>query len=601
MAPVNNFNSRARSMTLRQEDVPAESSIRYEMQTNRDGPEKVDDQLLIDPDDDNSAKRLILSIDFGTTYSAVSYVPLSENQSPDGVSSIDILSIENYPGDKNREAGSQMKKEVPTEVMYPSDPNFREGANLSRVNMTGGIVAESDEEPRQDDDDVMEVDAGGYNIPMLVSNSGEFKWGYKMHEAWAKPTTHFRQTSRAMNRFKLLLDRSPQTEIVRRSLRPTLKYLTSNKIVESEVGVIADFLTCLLRHVKSQLQSLRLYDDYRVEMVLCVPAIWTQKACRDMQAALLTAMMTADFKGVDWSCQAIENLFIVSEPEAAAAFILDTDPDIQAGQSFVLLDAGGGTVDANTYMVSQTQPLRLSEEIVLPGGALCGSSYLNEAFRIMLLERLKSEDYLEHGRVTLEGIVENIMMNEFEYKTKRQFDIYDKQKMHETYYCAGLGDDEDKGFWDSLIIVRHDQMKAIFMPVLEKIAEVLDVQIESARQKGIYVNKVILVGGFAGSPSLRGYLKRRLQTIERGLPIGIEIEWVVRENRVAAVASGAVLRALNKDNGPRRLIRSSYGIRRDEPKYRGSNRGAFRDPADGLWYKRTIYWILQRTLKKSEE
>lgn len=292
-------------------------------------PEHVPDELLIDSDDENASKRLIVSIDFGTTYSAVSYIALSKTQRVDHVSSRDIRSIKNYPGDKNPEEGSQMKKEVPTEVMYPLDPQFRSRANLSRPISTRRSSTCSDYEPARNEADAIKTEYDGYDIPMMVSDSRDFKWGYRMHEAWGRPATHFRQTSKAMSRFKLLLDQNPETQIVRDSLRLTLKHLTSKKIVESEVEVIADFLTCLLRHAKSQLQSLRLYEDYEVEMVLCVPAIWTQKACRDMQIALLIAMRSAEFKGVDPSHKAIENLFIVSEPEAAAAFILDTEPDIQ--------------------------------------------------------------------------------------------------------------------------------------------------------------------------------------------------------------------------------------------------------------------------------
>ncbi|OTA99475.1 hypothetical protein M426DRAFT_325122 [Hypoxylon sp. CI-4A] len=372
-------NSRATSITIGREEEAARSGSEdqtTETQASRHtiDPEPVSDSQIIDPDEDDPSKKLILSIDFGTTYSSISYLPLSEGQRRDHVSSNEIRSIINYPDDKNEDESSQMKKEVPTEIMYPLDPKFRKRANLRRPTNTEGDVTDSETEDEESDPDVMEVDSMGYNISAMMSDAEEFKWGYKMHGAWGKPSTHFRQTSKAMGRFKLLLDQSPATNEVRQTLRSTLKHLTSKKVVESEVGVIADFLTCLLRHAKSQLQSLGLYDDYQVEIVLCVPAIWTQKACRDMQAALLTAMRTAEFKGVDLSCQAIENLFIVSEPEAAAAFILETESSIQAGKSFVLLDAGGGTVDANTYKVNQTQPLRLEKEVVEPGGGLCGSS-----------------------------------------------------------------------------------------------------------------------------------------------------------------------------------------------------------------------------------
>lgn len=67
------------------------------------------------------------------------------------------------------------------------------------------------------------------------------------------------------------------------------------------------------------------------------------------------------------------------------------------------------------------------------------------------------------------------------------------------------------------------------------------------------------------------------------------------ECRVAAVASGAVLRALNKDHGPSRQLRSSYGIRRDAPYTQtefGKEVKKHRDPADGRMYVKTIYWVL---------
>ncbi|KAI1364017.1 hypothetical protein F5Y08DRAFT_353863 [Xylaria arbuscula] len=489
--------------------------------------------------------------------------------------------------------------------MYPLDPDFRKKANLNRPATSSASAADSETNDLADSPDTMDVDTRQHSILSLRPNPDDFKWGYTMHEAWANPVTHFKKTSKAMNRFKLLLDESERTQELRNSLQSTLDNLMAEGIVESEVGVIADFLTFLLRHVKKQLQSLQLYDDYDMELVLCIPAIWTQKACRNMQAALFIAMQSAQFKGIDHSCGAIENLFLVSEPEAAAAFTLDTDPDIHAsipaGQTFVLLDAGGGTVDANTYTVSQTQPLRLSEEVVAPGGGLCGSSYLNERFRIMLYDLLKEEKYLIRGKTTIEGIVERILMNEFEYKTKRQFDIYDNERLHETYYCAGL-EDKFPRFVDDCIRVEHYEMEAIFSPCLEQIAKLMESQIKSTRLRGIRVDKVIVVGGFAGSPSLQGYLMRRLAGISR--EVGYPIEWVVRENKVAAVASGAVLRALNKDHGPKRQLQSSYGFRRDEPYSKedfGENVKRYRDPADNRMYVKTINWVLPHSTDITSE
>jgi hypothetical protein len=39
----------------------------------------------------------------------------------------------------------------------------------------------------------------------------------------------------------------------------------------------------------------------------------------------------------------------------------------QENETILVLDAGGGTVDAATYKVTNSYPLRLSDEVVLPG------------------------------------------------------------------------------------------------------------------------------------------------------------------------------------------------------------------------------------------
>jgi hypothetical protein len=63
------------------------------------------------------------------------------------------------------------------------------------------------------------------------------------------------------------------------------------------------------------------------------------------------------------------------------------------------------------------------------------------------------------------------------------------------------------------------------------------------------------------------------------------------------VASGAVIRALNKSQGPERIARSSYGILRTEPfgeheEHEGLNPSY--DPHDGQPYiKRTVDWVLK--------
>ena len=68
-----------------------------------------------------------------------------------------------------------------------------------------------------------------------------------------------------------------------------------------------------------------------------------------------------------------------------------------------------------------------------------------------------------------------------------------------------------------------------------------------------------------------------------------------------AVASGAVLRALNKENGPARTTLSSYGFLRIEPyepevlhAHRNGVR-PYHDPLDGKKYvKNTVDWLVKK-------
>jgi hypothetical protein len=49
-----------------------------------------------------------------------------------------------------------------------------------------------------------------------------------------------------------------------------------------------------------------------------------------------------------------------------------TNLSIQRGETVVIVDAGGGTVDAVTYKCDNDEPLRLSSEVVTPDSEYIG-------------------------------------------------------------------------------------------------------------------------------------------------------------------------------------------------------------------------------------
>ena len=64
---------------------------------------------------------------------------------------------------------------------------------------------------------------------------------------------------------------------------------------------------------------------------------------------------------------------------------------LEVGESFVLCDAGGGTVDLISYTITDLKPILKVREAAPGTGGLCGSPFLNRRFGEFLEERLGQE------------------------------------------------------------------------------------------------------------------------------------------------------------------------------------------------------------------
>ncbi|KAI1865985.1 uncharacterized protein JN550_007963 [Neoarthrinium moseri] len=587
-------------------------------------PREADPELLAkfrEAETTTEVDRVIIGIDFGTTYSSVSQTVIRALEDSKLIGRDRIKPIRNFPYDPAvaDRSGSERSAAVPSEIIYPhsgataiSPTPLNASTDARNSPISGGLPTsrtrqrvlavdrslsaedcfrqdeEATSESSEDDEQSIEThDAEEFH---RYHNFNLLRCGFEA-QSWPLGTDI------KLSRVKLMLQNDPRTAEVREYLSPLIQRLIDDELIrdhKDHVDVIADYLTFLLRHVKSELIDLGLYQGYKYEVVLCVPAIWDQKACRDMQIALAKAFKQSNFDQVEIIQNSVKDLFMVSEPEAAAAWVLHSNYDIVPEDRFILLDAGGGTVDTNTYRVSQKTPLRLEAETALPAGRLCGSSYLNEKFFTYIRRVLAGETYLERDGVTLDGIANTITINEFEQYQKRTFTYYEHQKI--SFYCPGLRENRAMGFWHSRIWVPAKDMKAVFKPVLKEVFSLVQDQIKQSELQGQIPNKIVLVGGFSRSVALRKYLTKNLDASYKN-----QIRLIIPpEYDASAVASGGILRALNKEGGPGRFARSSYGILRDEP-YRLHEEHLIagvvrpgRDSLDGaLWVRDTIFWALK--------
>jgi hypothetical protein len=124
------------------------------------------------------------------------------------------------------------------------------------------------------------------------------------------------------------------------------------------------------------------------------------------------------------------------------------------------------------------------------------------------------------------------------------------------------------------------------------------------------------MGGFGQSESLSAYLRdtlanecglggqnivldsSKLQWVELRFASSPSLSLTDLSNRSTAVACGAVIRALRKEDGPARILQSSYGFLRTEP-YGTQEAHASQKPKpdkiDGLDYiDNTIEWMIHK-------
>ena len=191
--------------------------------------------------------------------------------------------------------------------------------------------------------------------------------------------------------FKLGLDPSQQhaeCTLVRDFPDP---HYTSPGYDVSPDKLVIDYLMALRKHaeqvLKFKLPSSALIGT-PIEYVITVPAVWNDAAQAKTRACAEKAGM---------GCGSA--LHIISEPEAAAMFALDAmgTHDISVGDTFVLCDAGGGTVDLISYKVATLSPNLQITEAAPGSGSLCGSSFLNRIFAKFLQDKFGDDEDWDDG------------------------------------------------------------------------------------------------------------------------------------------------------------------------------------------------------------
>ncbi|TEA12275.1 Heat shock 70 kDa protein 12A [Colletotrichum sidae] len=380
-----------------------------------------------------SERKIIVGIDFGTTYSGVAW---AETQRPDRQTTITT-----WPITKTVREGESSDK-VPTKLRYVGD----------------------------------EVQ-WGFAIPVTAPQDEVIEW------------------------FKLDLDPSLQTmaQAVASEARGGHNV---DRLVTDYISALGDHLLYTLREKLGE----QVVTTTPLEFVVTVPAIWSDLAKEKTKQACQKARSLSSDKAP---------IHLVSEPEAAAIYALHgLDPHgLKIGDTVVVVDAGGGTVDLISYTILGLKPILEVQEAAPGSGALCGSTFLNIRFAKFLKAKLGKE----------EG---------FDDEVKRQFTIGAAPDDTFTIPVGGLNNNRELGINRGRFALKASEVQTIFEPVVLECIKLVKDQI---RASNVPIRAVLLVGGFGAS----NYLKERIRNA-----IDRKVEIMQPPNAWQAVVQGAVMKGL---------------------------------------------------------
>ena len=333
--------------------------------------------------------------------------------------------------------------------------------------------------------------------------------------------------------------------------------IPTNRLLEdlglSPLEAATTFLRLFWQHVEQQIireHSEQTYKLAEKHVVLTVPAVWSD-------AAKQNTFNMAEGAGLG---RKDLNLSTVAEPEAAAIAVLrnrSRAETLEEGDCFIVVDAGGGTVDLTSYMMRKKYPLTLTEATV-GNGDVCGAVFLEANFRKLLRTYLGDQVY-----DNLDPECEARIIRDFEHGIRR---LYDGEGPREyNIIMPGVPEGTCSQIRSGLLRLSTEELQPVFIPIVQKIERLIRKQLSLLQAQDMWPKAIVLVGGLGTNKYLAKFLKELYYDIPEGddqLPIEIlqpEISW-------ESVSTGAVRSELLRTQpsvGPpvdRRIARYNLGL-----------------------------------------
>nr|XP_022323072.1 heat shock 70 kDa protein 12A-like [Crassostrea virginica] len=332
------------------------------------------------------------------------------------------------------------------------------------------------------------------------------------------------------------------------------KKMEAMKVFSAAIGYLKNHL---LSTCEKQLTDIK---DSDIRWVLTVPAIWNDPSKQFMREAAEKVGICGD------------KLVIALEPEAASLYCMylpvqrddenSTFEVFKSGSKYMVVDAGGGTVDITVHEVQDNGTLK---ELHKANGGNWGGTKVDSSFR-SLLASIVGEDVIE--AFTTDHKYDYLdLLRDFEIK-KRTIHPNLTEKVTfkvpinllETFRNVNAGGNiktvvtsnarfKNKLTWTGdKIRMEANLTKALFDESCKKIVDHMHQLFKLPNVKDVYF--ILLVGGFAESPMLQEAVREAFRNKKV----------IVPQDAGLAVLKGAVLYGHQPKTISARVCKYTYGV-----------------------------------------
>ncbi|XP_062577564.1 heat shock 70 kDa protein 12A-like [Saccostrea cucullata] len=416
---------------------------------------------------------------------------------------------------------------------------------------------------------------------LLLKPNGEFAaFGFEAVSKYSDLTEEDAAEHYYFDRFKMKLydNKILSTEIVVQDV---------NGKEQLAVDVFSQSLLFMKGHLLRQLAGAMGYepDLKTIRWVITVPAIWDENAKQFMREAAYKAELIDNTHS--------NQLLIALEPEAASltcrtiqanSFINNTDnqtpkPTFEPGTKYIVVDAGGGTIDIVAHKVRKDGKIR---ELFRATGGAWGGTVIDQQF-INLLFRIFGEEFIKafHSQFPKDYVE---LLQDFEIKKRGESESVRVSLPYNFCNFSHEGKSvqdcikhyaEKSGpavkFSSGKLVLSSETVDSLFKDPLDQINDHIENLLKRPKLRDL--NYIFLVGGFAESAKLQSSIKKAFSD---------RVTVLVPEEASLAVVKGAVAFGCDPSSICQRICRYTYGVGSYLPFEDGKHRDDLKVVSDEL-------------------